>query len=199
MDFLKQRKKMKKQIREITEKKEQNERLIKDRLIRDFRTLFEQDEGYYKPERVSNFWSNNYIECESNGDKNRNLSLDEYLDKTEPYLSNMIIDFQNSDTWKIELTIAINFIFSKDAEEERVMHSSRDNIKFTSYSDADEVIDELFKSLCSRYQANLETSMRGSDFIFDALQLMYYKCHRVNSIRGGLCIDSPDWIEKKKS
>ena len=74
---------MKKQIREITEKKEQNERLIKDRLIRDFRTLFEQDEGYYKPERVSNFWSNNYIECESNGDENRNLSLDEYLDKTD--------------------------------------------------------------------------------------------------------------------
>ena len=52
---------MKKQIREITERKEQNERLIKDRLIRDFRTLFEQDEGYYKPERVSNFWSSNYI------------------------------------------------------------------------------------------------------------------------------------------
>ena len=74
---------MKKQIREITEKKEHNERLVKDRLIRDFRTLFEQDEGYYKPERVSNFWSNNYIECESNGDKNRNLSLDEYLDKTD--------------------------------------------------------------------------------------------------------------------
>ena len=72
---------MKKQIREITEKKEHNERLVKDRLIRDFRTLFEQDEGYYKPERV-NFWSNNYIECESNGDKNRNLSIDEYLDKT---------------------------------------------------------------------------------------------------------------------
>ena len=69
---------MKKQIREITEKKEQNERLIKDRLIRDFRTLFEQDEGYYKPERVSNFWSNNYIECESNGDKNRNLLLEQY-------------------------------------------------------------------------------------------------------------------------
>ena len=190
---------MKKQIREITEKKEHNERLVKDRLIRDFRTLFEQDEGYYKPERVSNFWSNNYIECESNGDKNRNLSLDEYLDKTEPYLSNMIIDFQNSDTWKIELTIAINFIFLKDAEDERVMHSSRDNVRFTSYSDTDEVIDELFKSLCSRYQANLETSMRGSDFIFDSLQLMYYKCHRVNSIRGGLYIDSPDCIEKKKS
>ena len=45
-----------------------------------------------------------------------------------------------------------------------VMHWSSNNIKFTSYSDANEVIDELFESFCSRYQVNLETSMRGSDF-----------------------------------
>ena len=81
--------------------------------------------------------------------------------------------------WKIQLTIAINFISSKDAEEEHVMHSRSNNIKFISYNDANEVVDELFESLCSRYQRNLETSMRGSDFIFDSVQLMYYKYHKV--------------------
>ena len=69
----------------------------------------------------------------------------------------MIIDLQNSDTWKIQLTIAINFISSKDGEEERVMHSSGGNIKFTPYNDANDVIDKHFKSLHSRYQENLET------------------------------------------
>ena len=59
----------------------------------------------------------------------------------------MIIDLQNSDTWKIQLTIAINFFSSKDAEEERVMHARSDNIKFTSYNDANEVIDKFFESL----------------------------------------------------
>ena len=41
---------------------------IKDRIIRDIRTLFEQEdkEDYYKPKRVSNFWNNNY-----NGDSNK--------------------------------------------------------------------------------------------------------------------------------
>ena len=34
----------------------------------------------------------------------------------------MIIDLRNSDTWKIQLTIAINFVSSKDAKEERIMH-----------------------------------------------------------------------------
>ena len=55
----------------------------------------------------------------SNGDKSRNLSLDEYLNKIELYLRNIIIDLENFDTWKIQLTIAINFISSKYVEEER--------------------------------------------------------------------------------
>ena len=52
-------------------------------------------------------------------------------------------------------TIAINFSSSKDAEEERVMHSSSSNIKFTFYSNANEVIKELFESLREKYQENL--------------------------------------------
>ena len=40
-------------------------------------------------------------------------------------------------------TIAINFISSKDVEA-RVMHSRSDNVKYTSYNDVNEVVDELF-------------------------------------------------------
>ena len=104
--------------------------------------------------KVSNFWNNNYIEYESNGDRNRNLSLDEYLNEIESNLRNIIIDFQSSDTWKIQLTIPINFISSKDVEKECVKHSGSDNIKSTSYNDANEGVNELFESLCSRYQGN---------------------------------------------
>ena len=100
---------------------------------------------------------------------------------------------------KIQLTIAINFISSKDAEEEHVMHSRSNNIKFISYNDASEVVNELFESLHSRYQGNLETSMRGSDFIFDSVQLKYCKCHKANFERGCSYIDSPDWIKKKRA
>ena len=148
---------------------------------------------------MSNFWNNNYIEYESNGDKNRNLSLDQYLNKIESYLRDIVIDLQNSDTWEIELRIAINFISSKDTEEERVMHSESESIKFTSYNDTSKIADELFNSLCLTYQDNLETSMRGSDFIFDSVQLMYYKCHKVNFRPGGSNIDSPGWIKKIKA
>ena len=30
--------------------------------------MLEEEEDHYKPKRVSNFWNNNYIEYESNGD-----------------------------------------------------------------------------------------------------------------------------------
>ena len=131
-------------------KKEVNERLIKDRIIRDIRTLFEQHkEDYYKPKRVSYFWNNNYIEYEGNGDKNRNLSLDEYLKKVEPYLRNIITDLQNSDTQAIQLTITINSISAKDAKQERVMHSRSDNIKIKSCNVVNAVTKELFESLRS--------------------------------------------------
>ena len=73
------------------------------------------------------------------------------------------------------------------------------HVKFTSYNDENEVIDKLFESLRSRYQGILKTSMRGSDFIFESVQLMYYKCHKVNFKRGVLYIDSPDWTKKKKT
>ena len=65
-------------------------------------------------------------------------------------MRNITIDLRSSGTWKIQLTIAINYIFSKDAEEGRVIHSRGDNIKFTSYNDANEVVDKL-ESLRSRY------------------------------------------------
>ena len=39
----------------------------------------EKKEKCYKPVRVSHFWSNNYIEYKSNGNRNKILSVEEYL------------------------------------------------------------------------------------------------------------------------
>ena len=120
--------------KEERKKKNYNNRINKDRIITYIRTLFEQEEkeeDYYEPKRVGNFWYTNYVAYESNVDKNINLSLDEYLNKIETYLRNIITNLQNSDTLKFQLTIAINFISSKGTELEHVMYSNSDNIKFT--------------------------------------------------------------------
>ena len=82
-----------KSIRNIFKLKKENE-AIKDRTIRDIRTLFEQQEEkhYYKPIRVGNFWNNNYINYKSSGDRNKNLSVKEYLVEFKPYMRDIIIN-----------------------------------------------------------------------------------------------------------
>ena len=56
---------------------------------------------------------------------------------------------------------------SKDNDEDRVVHSKSDNVEMMINYEDDEVIEELFQSLLSSYQIGLETSMKGSEFIFD--------------------------------
>ena len=86
-----------------------------------------------------------------------------------------------------------NFISSINDEKERVMHSKNDDIEILINDESNEAIKELFGSLKKRYQNNLE-SMKGSEFVFDYVQLSYYK----TSKRGGLYIDFPGWIKKSK-
>ena len=50
------------------------------------------------------------------------ISIKEYLNKIASYLKDIMNNLQTSDTWKIQLTVAINFIFSKDIDEERIIY-----------------------------------------------------------------------------
>ena len=84
----------------------------------------------YPYHTFGNFWKNNYVECGISGDRKENLSVKEYFNEIKPYLRDIIINLQKSDTWKIQLKITINFISSKDADEDRVMHSKSNNIEF---------------------------------------------------------------------
>ena len=116
----------------------------------------------------------------------------------KPYL-NDINNLQKTDTQKIQSTIAINFVSSKDIDEEHVLHSKSHNMEIMIRDEADEVIKEIFKSLLSRYQIGLETSIKGGDFIFDCVNLLHYKCHLINLECGVSLIDFTDWIKSKKA
>ena len=59
--------------------------------------------------------------------------------------------------------VAINFMLSKDNDKNRVIHSKRENIEIMVNEKADEVIEEHFQSLLSRYQIGSEISMKSSD------------------------------------
>ena len=76
------------------------------------------------------------------------------------------------------------------------MHSRSDNIEIMINYEADEVIKNFLNNSKKRYHNNLE-KMESSEFVFNYVHLLYYKCHKLNLNPGGSHIDFPDWIKKQ--
>ena len=148
----------------------------------------------YKPYIIDGAFNNNYVQYESveAKDKDKNLSVKEFLNRTKPYLSdninyhkaqgkiwrihsnNKLIQRTPQGEFKIQLRMVINFISSiPDSDEARTIRTKSDNIAVMKGNETVEVIDELFKSFLQRYQEALEESMRGSNFIFDSVDSLY--------------------------
>ena len=68
-----------------------------------------------------------------------------YLDEIKPFIKDIINNFENSVTRKLQLTIAINFIYSKDTNEKCLIHSKSNNIEIMIYKKADKAIQELYE------------------------------------------------------
>ena len=47
-------------------------------------------------------------------------------------------------------------------------------------------IEKLFESLLQRYQEMLEQPMKGSEFVYDSVDVLHYKFHRISLNRGVL-------------
>ena len=91
-----------------------------------------------------------------------------------PYLRDMINDHKTRREWKGQLTKQINFISFKDSEETRAMYTKNRNIDIMMGSKTDEIIKKLFESLLQHYWKDLEEPMRGSEFLRDSIDLLYY-------------------------
>ena len=68
-------------------------------------------------------------------------------------MRDMIIDLERDNcTWKVQLTIAVNFIFSKDIDEGCVMHLKSGNKELQTYDNVNDIVDKLFKTLFKWFQ-----------------------------------------------
>ena len=95
--------------------------------------------------------------------------------------------------------MTINFISSKDTDESHTMHKRSNIAEIMMGSETDEIIEDLFETFLQKYQEGLEESMRGSEFVYDSVDALYYNLNKVSLIRGGSYIDSPKWIQNKKA
>ena len=204
-------------IREI-----RKENRDEDKIFRDLRFLLDPEKDNYEPKKTFSAFNNKYIQYESMGDKDKNLSVKEYIDVIRPYLSdiinnhktqekwkihsgNIITEHKTQEEWKIHLRITINVISSKDSKDSKdfdetpTIHLKSDNIKIMIDSAADEIIEEPFESLLQRYQERLEESKKGSDLIFNSIDAFYCNLNKISLSRGGSYIDSLEWPNNKKT
>ena len=103
-----------KDVRNLFRLKKENT-VIKDRILRDIRNLFGHEEVKtdYKPVRVSNFWCNIQIEYESKYDKNKTLSVEEYLNKFKLYLKDIINNLKNMTRGKFSQQQLFSLLLKK--------------------------------------------------------------------------------------
>ena len=92
----------------------------------------------------------------------------------------------------------VNFISSRDTGETRIYYVWSDNVSIMQGEDTNAIIREIFRSFLHNYQQELKM-IKGSDFVFESVDLMDYKLHRVRLRRGGSYIKSPEWLANKKA
>ena len=107
---------------------------------------------------MQDFYSNNHVKYESNGDRNKIRSVKEYLDEIKPQLED-VINFKKSDTWKKQLGRAISCISFKDTSEECIMYLKSDNIEIMINDKA----DEIFKNFLNHFFIDIRLGWKHNE------------------------------------
>ena len=92
----------------------------------------------------------------------------------------MIIRLLESKEWKIQINMHVNFISSTDSRETRTTYVQSDNEEIRLGNEKDDIIKELFKSFLNNYQKEETISRKGSDFIFESVDLLSYSVHKIS-------------------
>ena len=106
----------------------------------------------------------------------------------------------NRPEWKIQLTMQNSCISTKSFQETHIIYTKSETVEIFMGSDTEDVIDKLFNTLLQRLQRAQEISNeRGSEFIPDSVELLYYHFQRIDIRKAEPYIMSPDWILSKKA
>ena len=155
------------------------------------------------PILIKSSFKYNYKYYESRGDKDKSLSVKQYLHKILPYLSDIINDHKairnKSNEWKVQINLHVNFISSKDTGETRTVYVWSDNEEIRSSNETDDIIKELFKSFLNNYLKEEIILRKGSGFIFESVDLLSYTFHKISLKRGKSYIKSPEWVINKRA
>ena len=155
--------------------------------IKDIENLFINidDSDYYKPILVNSSFKNNYEYYEIRGDKNKKLSIKQYLTMIIPYLAELINARKNNNNeYKIQVSIGVNFICITNKEKTRTFYVKSDNKEIRLGNGTSNIINELIKFFLSNYQKEEQILKNGSNYTFESVDILYIHFHNIKLKRG---------------
>ena len=149
--------------------------------------MFDADnnnEDYYKSILVKSSFKENYKYYESRGDKDKKLLIEQYLDMIKPYLSDLVNKNKaienNSNEWKIQINMNVNFVSSNDIGEIRTIFVWSDNEEIRLGDETYDNVKRLINSFLNNYQIEELILRNGSNFEFESVGLLSYDIHKTS-------------------
>ena len=120
-----------------------------------------------------------------------------------PYLSDLINDHKtngnNSNKWKIQINMHENFVSSNDTGEIRTIFVCSNNEDSRLGNETDDVIKRLLNYFLNKYQKEEIVLRKGSNFVFESVDLLSYHIHKTSLRRERSYMKSPEWIVNKRA
>ena len=161
------------------------------------------DNDYYKPILLKSSFKENYKYYQSRGDKDKKISVRQYFDMIKPYWSDLINENKaiknNSNEWKLQINMHVNFVSSNDNGENRTIFVWSDHEEIRLGNKTDDIIKRLINSFLNKYQKEEIILRNGSSFVFESVDLLSYHIHKTSLRRGNSYVKSSEWLINKRA
>ena len=162
--------------------------------LRDLKHLFTNDEVYYEAIFARPALKNRFEEYEIA--RNRSIiTMKEYLAAIYLHLKKLIDEKQKStkDEQKIQVRVSVVFIRVNDPFDRYIEYVDSDSLILRRGDDTQVFISNLYDSLLENFEKK-KHSLRGSNLVFDGIELTLVQFIKLKLKRGGSYIPTPDWI-----
>ena len=158
-------------------------------------TLGDLDD-YYKVVLAKESFDGNYQMYTCRGDKERNMYINEYLEKIKPYLV-ALINEKKSSSHKIQLDIAINLIHLTKSDRITFYVKSK-NIVCLPSDDSKDILNQLTDLFLEYFNDKLLICRTDSSYVFEGIGSFSIYFHKIDFKKGSSYIPTPHWLETKK-
>ena len=166
--------------------------------FKDLEYTFGDLDDYYIPILSKEGFDGNYQMYSCRGDKERNMSINMYLEKIKSFLVALIDKKKKILNQKIQLDIAINLIHLTKSDRITFYVKSK-NVECFPSDDSEDILNQLFISLLKYFEEKILICRTDSSYVYESVQGFSIHFHKIDLKRGSSYLPTSTWIENKKA